>query len=278
MSKKPNILMCSPDYFTVSYVINPWMEGNESNVVSKEAQIQWNKLYTELSKVANISLLTPQKDLPDLVFTANAGLVFNNIFVPSNFFHPERQREESIFTSWFEKEGYEIKTLPKNISFEGAGDALFDKKENILWSAHGFRSGKSSSSELELILQFEVVKLKLVDQRFYHLDTCLCPLTNGYLLYFPKSFDEESIIEIKKHKSDDLIIEVEEEDALHFACNAVNIDQTVFLNNCSKKLEAQLNKKGFNVIKIKLTEFLKSGGASKCLTLRLDEIHKVINL
>ncbi len=273
MSKKPQILMCSPDHFTVSYVINPWMEGNESNVVSKDAILQWNELYAQLSKVADISLIPPHIDLPDLVFTANAGLVFNNIFIPSNFYHPERQKEENIFTSWFEKKGYEIKILPKDVSFEGAGDALFDKKENILWSAHGFRSSISSSSELEHILPFDIIKLKLIDQRFYHLDTCLCPLTNGHLLYFPKSFDEESIIEIKRRKSEDLIIEVEEEDALHFACNAVNIDQTIFLNNCSNKLETQLNNKGFNVIKIKLTEFLKSGGASKCLTLRLDETH-----
>jgi hypothetical protein len=64
---------------------------------------------------------------------------------------------------------------------------------------------------------------------------------------------------------------VAEADALAFACNAVNVGRTVILNQASAPLRQHLEARGFSVLETPLTEFLKAGGAAKCLTQRLDE-------
>ena len=171
---------------------------------------------------------------------------------------------------YFKNNGFNILHLPKEISFEGAGDALYDRKEKILWAGHGFRTNFSAHEYLSKMQEFEVVSLKLIDPRFYHLDTCLCSLELGHLLYYPGAFDEKSNSLIKEKLPSDRLINISDDDALHFACNAVSIEDKVILNNCSNELANTLNKLGYNVIKTELTEFLKSGGAAKCLTLRLN--------
>jgi N-dimethylarginine dimethylaminohydrolase len=115
------------------------------------------------------------------------------------------------------------------------------------------------------------VVLKLVDQRFYHLDTCFCPLEGGYVLFYPPAFDEESHTLIEKRVPADKRIVIDEEDALSFACNAVNIDDTIVVNRASAGLVRAMAKKGFDVVQTPLSEFMKAGGSAKCLTLRLDE-------
>jgi lysine-ketoglutarate reductase/saccharopine dehydrogenase-like protein (TIGR00300 family) len=58
---------------------------------------------------------------------------------------------------------------------------------------------------------------------------------------------------------------------VRFACNAVNIGRRVILNQIGPDLRAKLGAAGFEVLETQLTEFIKSGGAAKCLTLRLTE-------
>ncbi len=127
-----------------------------------------------------------------MVFTANPGLVLGQTVVLSRFFHPERQGEEPYFQQWFEAQGYTVHQLPKSLPFEGAGDALLDRSGRWLWAGYGFRSELDSHPYLAKWLDVEVLSLRLVDRRFYHLDTCFCPLTDGYLLYYPAAFDTYS--------------------------------------------------------------------------------------
>ncbi len=68
-------LMCEPRFFEVCYVINPWMEGNQGKVNSDLAKQQWNNLHGIVSRLASVELIEPIAGLPDMVFTANAGLV-----------------------------------------------------------------------------------------------------------------------------------------------------------------------------------------------------------
>ena len=120
-------------------------------------------------------------------------------------------------------------------------------------------------------LGVDVVTLKLVDQRFYHLDTCFCPLEGGAVMYFPQAFDEESRRTIESRIARDKRIEIGEEDALAFACNAVNIDDVIVVNRATPAFVKALAAKGFEVLQNPLSEFMKAGGSAKCLTLRLDE-------
>ena len=271
MTESIRILMCAPDHYDVDYVINPWMEGNIHKSSRDRAVQQWQKLHHTLKDLAIVDLVTPQKGLPDMVFTANAGLVLGDNVVISRFYHPERQGEEPHFKTWFEDNDFNVFELPKDLPFEGAGDALLDREGRWLWAGYGFRSELDSHPHIAKWLDIEVLSLRLIDDRFYHLDTCFCPLTGGYLLYYPEAFDSYSNHLIERRVPAEKRIAIAEADAVNFACNSVNVEQMVVMNKASDSLKQRLGDLGFTVIETPLTEFLKAGGAAKCLTLRITE-------
>ncbi|MCW6034806.1 TIGR00300 family protein [Spirulina subsalsa FACHB-351] len=264
-------LMCSPRHYDVDYVINPWMEGNIHKSSRDRANEQWDKLYHLIKDHAIVDLVDPVQGWPDMVFTANAGLVLGDKVVLSRFLHKERQGEEPHFKQWFEENGYKVFELPPDLPFEGAGDALLDREGRWLWAGYGFRTELDSHPLIAQWLDIEVLSLRLIDSRFYHLDTCFCPLSGGYLLYYPPAFDAYSNFLIERRVPADKRIAIAEPDAVNFACNAVNIHQVVILNKASEDLKQRLGQAGYTVMETPLTEFLKAGGASKCLTLRTTE-------
>jgi lysine-ketoglutarate reductase/saccharopine dehydrogenase-like protein (TIGR00300 family) len=164
--------------------------------------------------------------------------------------------------------------LPKDLPFEGAGDALFDRVRPLLWAGYGFRTELDAHALIAELLSLEVVSLRLIDKRFYHLDTCLCPLERGFLIYYPPAFDARSNAQIEHRVPTEKRIVLDEPDAVHFAANAVNIGDTLILHRASDALKMQLSAAGFQVFEAPLTEFIKSGGAARCLTLRLNELPK----
>lgn len=271
MNGQNRYLMCAPTYFDVAYVINPWMQGNVGEASPSRAVQQWQALEVCISREAKVELVRPQPGLPDMPFTANASLVLDDAVVLSRFLYPERQGEEAHFERWFYDRGFAVLKLPSTIPFEGAGDALLDRRQSVVWMGYGHRSSLESARYISRWLDVEVLALKLADPRFYHLDTCFCPLDGGYVMYYPPGFDKASQALIASRVPATLRIEVEEDDALHFACNAVNIGNTVILNRAGNSLTARLGAAGFNVVESELTEFLKAGGSAKCLTLRLNE-------
>jgi N-dimethylarginine dimethylaminohydrolase len=262
----PRILMCPPDYYGIEYEINPWM-SRDRGTTPERAQRQWRGLHdTLVSLGVQIELMTPRPGLPDLVFTANAGLVFGQRFFSSRFRHEVRARETPYFDSWFADHGFGVETLPENMFFEGAGDALWCGK--TLFAGYRIRSDVKGHQHLGQILKRMVLPLELVDPRFYHLDTCFCPLAPDQAIYFPRAFDAygQKVIKAQIPR----LLEVEEAEAARFACNAVVVGKTVILNAGSDQLAASLEKWGYACIAVELDEFLKSGGSAKCLTLRLD--------
>ncbi len=269
---KPTFLMCPPTLYDVNYVINPWMAGNVHRSSRQRATDQWTALHTAVANIADVLLVEPQPGSPDMVFTANAGLVFDGTVALSSFYHPERQGEEPHFRRWFQESGFAICDVPRRTPFEGEGDALFEADGSRLWAGHGPRTDENSLRQLTDLWNIEVVPLRLVDPRFYHLDTCFCPLSNGEVMYYPAAFDSESQQRIEDRYAKAKRIPVSEADALHFACNAVNIGRTILLNSISAELCAELQARGYQEIQVDLTEFLKAGGAAKCLVLRLSEM------
>jgi lysine-ketoglutarate reductase/saccharopine dehydrogenase-like protein (TIGR00300 family) len=264
-------LMCPPDFFEVDYVINPWMEGNIGKAQRATAAAQWRALHARLAEMAEVELLPPQRGLPDLVFTANAAVVVGNRAVLARFLHRERRGEEPLFQQWFKSRGFDALELPTNLSFEGAGDALLDRAGGWLWAAYGLRSELDVHPLLAQWLGVEVVPLRLTDARFYHLDTCFCPLEGGWLLYYPPAFDASSNRLIEQRLPEHKRLAVSEADATRFACNAVSLGSKVLLNQAGAELRSKLAEAGFEVIETPLSEFIKAGGAAKCLALRLTE-------
>lgn len=270
-SPAQTVLMCPPDHFEVAYVINPWMEGHFANTNDSLAHQQWDCLRRAIEQRAKVVLEPPQRDLPDIVFTANAGIVLGKKAIVSRFRCAERRGEEPHDRAWFAENGFEILDWPQDLHFEGAGDALFDRGQELLWVGHGFRSEAAVPALLEKLLGRKTAALNLVDPRFYHLDTCLCPLEGGYLLYFPPAFAEKSRALIESLVPENKRIAVDEADALKFCCNAVDLNGYVFMNDASDKLQSRLRAAGFTPVVTPLSEFMKAGGAAKCLTLKLVE-------
>src|SRR3984893_12307870 len=274
MGSSERFLMCPPEFFQVDYIINPWMEGNIDRANEPLATEQWHGLHVLLAGQGKVELISPLVGSPDMVFTANAGLVLGDRAVLSRFLHRERQSEEPHFRTWFQQNGFRVHELPKDLPFEGAGGALFDRAQPILWASHGFRTELDTHTLLSELLSVEVVSLRLIDKRFYHLDTCFCPLERGFLMYYPPAFDARSNAQIERRVPTEKRLVLEEVDAIHFAANAVNIGETLVLHRASDALRNQLSVAGFQVFEAPLSEFIKSGGAARCLTLRLDEFPK----
>jgi N-dimethylarginine dimethylaminohydrolase len=268
--------MCKPTYFSVYYTINPWMTLEKPVYVSLAEQ-QWNDLYQRLKKYVDVKLIDPVSDLPDFVFTANAGLVIDHCFIPSHFRYLERQAEEPYFKKWFDAHHYLRKEIPTDIWFEGAGDALWSSQENFIWMGYGFRTVLEAKAYLEGYTDMTIQPLKLVDPRFYHLDTCFCPLLDGAVLYYPPAFDHSSDQRIEQCIPENKRIIVDSEDAYAFACNSTVIktdrvpgkQAVIFMSMASPALQEQLNELGYEIILCPVSEFKKAGGAIRCLTLEI---------
>lgn len=267
MYNKTKILMCRPDYFDVSYYINPWMKP--SNIVNSElAAEQYGNLVEAISRYAKIEWIKGVNKLPDMVFTANAGLlVQDRVFVVSNFLNKERQQEQKHWKKWFSKNGYVVVELPPEVHFEGAGDALWGEAK--LFVGHGFRTDKKAINMLrETFTEIEIIDLELCDPNFYHLDTCFCPVGNGSVIVYPEAFKKESYAKIEETFSH--LIELDPQEALNFSANSVVIDDVIIMNKASESLIEILSENEYKVIEVELSEFMKSGGSAKCLTLKLN--------
>lgn len=258
--------MCPPTFYGVEYEINAWMNKRERPDHAL-AQRQWEQLRDLVAGLgARVELVDPVIGLPDLVFTANAGIVHHDLFITSQFRHPQRQPESAHFDRWFVDHGYRVASLPVRCDFEGAGDALFCGEQ--LYAGYLHRSNIVSHRSLARSLECEVLSLELVDGRFYHLDTCFCPLDAKSALYYPAAFDEYGRAVLREHIP--RLIEVCDHDAHRFGCNAVVVGTNVVFNAGCAQLSRQLEGAGYTPHQTDLSEFLKSGGAAKCLTLRLD--------
>ena len=259
--------MCRPTYYTIAYEINPWMslkrQANHAQAIA-----QWNRLHQLLTRQlgVRVTLLPARSGVPDLAFTANAGLVHGRTFIRSNFRHPERQQEEPTIERYFTRAGFRVVRLSSRYDFEGEGDALWAGR--TLLCGFRFRSDEPVHEELAALLKRRVLPVELTDHRFYHLDTCFCPLDETAALWFPRAFDRYGRRVIESLVPD--LISVSETDATRFVCNAIPIRKAVVMQaGASAALRRQLARRGFSLSPVDLSEFLKAGGSAKCLVLRL---------
>lgn len=259
-------LMCPPEHFGVLYEINAWMH-REVAVDHDLAREQWERLRTTLEGAgATVELLEPHPDVPDLVFTANAGLVNGTQFIPSRFRHPERQGEVPFDIAWFEAHGYRIDELPPGVSHEGAGDAL--PFRGVLVSGYRFRSDAASHAYVSRLTGAAVRSVELVDERYYHLDITFCPLDDRHAIVHPHAWDDYGRRVMTDLVPEPLVLEPEE--AERFVANAVVVGRTVVMHSVPVRVGAQLEAWGFDPVECDVSEFLKAGGGCRCLTLALD--------
>ena len=270
-------LMTDPACFDVSYRINPWMQPKawtaECLAGAKAASAQLKAALQAAG--AHVETIEAVRGLPDLVFPANAAVLLDGRVLLSRFLHPERQGEEAVFRSAFvtlQKRGLinEIVDLPPGVLQEGAGDAIWDTDRKLFWVGYGQRSSKSSVAAIHQAFGQEVVGLELASDRFYHLDTCFCPLAGGKVLYYPPAFTSASQAEIRARVPEARRIEASHEEAGAFCVNAVNLDAKVIMARAPASLREKLRDRGYSLVEIDLDPFILSGGAAYCMTLRLD--------
>jgi N-dimethylarginine dimethylaminohydrolase len=282
MTSHPLILMTDPGHYEVSYQINPWMRP--------DAWAECAKARAEAARGASAALcaalqaagarveITPGRPgLPDMVFPANAAIVLDRTALMARFRHPERQGEEGPFREAFEDLRArrlidEIVTLPDGVVQEGAGDAHWDSHRRMFWTGFGPRSAKEADAVIRDVFGRPTAPLELATQQFYHLDTCLCPLPGGEVLYFPLAFTEEGRRTIAGLTDPDQRIEASPEDAAAFCVNAVALGRTLVMARAPQRLKAVLAERGYRVVEIDLSPFILSGGAAFCMTLRLDHV------
>lgn len=262
------VLLCSPEYFDIRYEINPWMDVN-NNAESSKAMQQWRNMIDALAHTnAKIEHIRPHEDFPDMVFTANAGLVRHHQVILSNFKHEERRGERDLFELWFLRHGYQTLDLPSGIHFEGEGDALFFK--DLLFMGHGFRTDKESHQLIADMLNVDYVSLELINPKFYHLDTCLF-VSDNHICFYKDAFTPESLnmalTKLTQYVAENelsvKITSVSSKHAESFICNSIAIKDKVITP--ASDFSGVFDRAAV----CDMSEFMKSGGAIKCLTLKL---------
>jgi N-dimethylarginine dimethylaminohydrolase len=257
-------LMCPPGHFTVSYAINPWMDPARP-ADAATALRQWARLrqvYLDLGH--DVRMIEPVAGLPDMVFAANGATVVGGTVLGARFRYPQRAAEAGAYLDWFRDSGFADVRMPRHVN-EGEGDILF--AGDVLLAGYGFRTDPAVAGELTEAFGLPVVSLRLVDPRFYHLDTALCVLDADTVMYYPAAFDDAGRAAIATRFAE--LIEAKDEDAEVLGLNAVSDGRHVVLPVQAAGLAAQLRAHGFEPVGVDLSELLKAGGGPKCCTLEL---------
>ncbi len=256
-------LMCPPDHFSVQYAINPWMNPDDP-VDLRLARQQWEQLkaaYTGLGHT--VRTISPEPGLLDMVFAANGATVIDGKVLGAKFRYEQRQPEGVAYLDWFRRNGYQV-AEPACVN-EGEGDIVFAGR--AILAGYGFRTDPETREQVESLYGLPVISLRLVDPRYYHLDTALVVLDENTAAYYPAAFDEDGQKAITAHFSE--LIEAKDEDAEAFGLNGLSDGKNVVLPAQARDLAAQITAAGFTVTPVDLSEFKKAGGGPKCCTLEL---------
>ena len=274
------ILMTDPQWFDVSYQINPWMRPGvwRANAArhQRAARTAFDALVAALTRAgASVEIIDGAPGLPDMVFAANAAVVLDSRVLVGRFRPAERQGEEGRYLAAFralQSRGVveEVAQIPAGVFQEGAGDAIWDAHRGQFWTGFGQRSDRAANDEIAGFFGRPVVPLELVSPRFYHLDTCFCPLSGGEVLYYPPAFTPAALAEIHARVPADQRIVADDAAAAGLCVNAVCIGDTVVMAKAPQVLRRALEQRGYHVAEVDLAPFILSGGAAFCLTLRLD--------
>ncbi|HEX5534950.1 MAG TPA: arginine deiminase-related protein [Actinomycetales bacterium] len=265
-------LMCPPTYFDVVYEINPWMTAG-APVDTAKAVAQWQVLVdTYMDLGHTVDVLDPQPSLPDMVFAANGSTSVGGRVLGATFATPQRKPEAAHHVAWHRENadrlGWLAVTESEHVN-EAEGD--FAVLGDLVLAGYGFRTDPRGHAELADAVGMPVVSLRLVDERYYHLDTALGVLDDtpgrGNIAYYPKAFSEGSQ-EILRRLFPEAVIAADE-DAEVLGLNFVSDGLNVMVPHRAEKLSAQLAERGYVPIPMDLSELLKGGGSVKCCTQEL---------
>ncbi len=262
------LLMCPPDHFDVVEVHNPFMKDHAGSIDKDRARAQWEALRATFVEAGmTVELLTPRPDLYDMVFTANPSLTGQTAhgrrcFVKSRMRHASRQPEADAHAEWLTDNHFDGGEADE--PFEGGGDAIWQPGWRFLWGGVGPRTDAAAYELVAATFGVPVLMLELATERFYHLDTCFCPIDESTAMIYPPALTpraNELVRAVFRR-----VIELDDDDAHeHFAGNAAPVlTRTVVLQR-GCKVAARLRALHYEVVEVDVSEFLKSGGGPYCL-------------
>lgn len=123
---------------------------------------------------------------------------WRKIALMSRMRHENRQNEIPYIEDFYKDHGYKIVDLQSKYHFEGMGDMIAHPGKRLLYGGYGFRSDKLVYEEIARTLDAPIITLELINENYYHLDTCFLPLNHAEVLIAPDAFSPESIAIIRK--------------------------------------------------------------------------------
>ncbi|MGW0435286.1 dimethylargininase [Micromonospora sp. NPDC003197] len=267
MRRKRTYLMCSPEYFDVTYAINPWMDP--AVAVDRELAVQqWERLRETLVGLGHtVHLLTPEVGLPDMVYAANGAFVVDGTAYGARFKHQQRAAEALAHQAFYETHGWRHVAAAETNEGEGDFAYLPEAYGGLILAGYGFRTEPVAHAEAQEMLGRPVLSLRLVDPRFYHLDTALTVLDDRTIAYFPGAFSHTAQQVLAQLFPDAVV--ADEVDAFAFGLNLVSDGRNVVLNSMATGMAAKLEAAGYTPVPVELTELLKGGGSVKCCVAEL---------
>ena len=257
-------LMCPPEHFKVEYVINPWMH-TDTPVDTALAVKQWQRLHDTVVDLGHeVHVLAPGDDLPDMVFAANGAFSVDGVVYGARFRYPQRSAEADVHRAFYLARADKWRFVAPTQVNEGEGDFAYLPAAHggLILAGYGFRTEPAAHSEAQEVLGRPVVSLRLVDPRFYHLDTALAALDDANIIYYPDAFSESSRAVLCQLFPDAVV--ATEDDAMAFGLNLVSDGRNVLLNTDCGPLATRLATAGYNPVLVELAELKKGGGSVKC--------------
>ncbi len=284
----------SPEQFTVKYHINPFMKSvlqKHEGVNLYKAIHQYQGFLHLLRRFATVNVvpvaaLDPAAALPDIIYAADAAVFLPGLKEPTAIMarhsRSHRRPEGHAWTTYFNSLPIRQLHLPlgPGIYFEGSGEAVFTLDFTRIFCGYGIRTSKKGALALNVILEEEYRRqnavdkkpmfhmIKLVNQKYFHVDLCLRPLPHGYALIRRNAISKHSQELIEAIFGSDKLIEVDDDEP--FACNGILADGHYLTSSgISEKTIRAIEATGTKVLTTVLTEFEKGGGSLKCMILPL---------
>lgn len=273
------VVLVKPNFFDRRYKINPYMKGD---VDTMRAQRQWEQLRDTYERIVDdLRVLDPAEtyrllddtvavpgpsERPDMVFVANHAVPTpdGQGVVLARMAKAERVDEPRYFEAWAREQGYTVHH-PPSTRFEGMGDALWHPNRRLLWGGHGVRTEREAYDELAEQLDISVIPIELTDERYYHLDVCMAPLSESTVLIQPDAFTDTGLKKIES-VFEQVLTAPRSEATDQFSVNAEVVDETVIMSSETPKTAALLEDAGFTVEPVDTSEFMKAGGSVCCLS------------
>ncbi|MDX2177649.1 MAG: TIGR00300 family protein [Candidatus Sumerlaeia bacterium] len=267
---EPTFLVSAPVYFHRQFP-GPGMAGEpgDSGHIDLAPQ-QWAAFRDALSKRASVRELPPSEAAPALACLGRHALAADGKAVLANPRGAGRGPEAPVLRRWFAEAGFQVVEPREGLWFGGAADCAADLERGVLWLGYGHATALEAGEFLAGVLETEVVPLRIVDERFARLETCLCPVGGGRVLYYPDAFDERSRRELERRVPPAERYAVSAHDAVRLACLGLAVGRVFFTHHASRELESVLGEWGMRPEALRLSSFARRDAGPRTLALDLS--------